>query len=521
MESPKGIGRRNMLKALAGVPVMGLFGVQLLRKYNDYRKNDIRLEIIRELGLEDLYLSVRKIAPSQGDLIRIGIIGFGIRGPQLASALGFMTEQQFTSAQNDGTLEPQRQYGNLHVAITGICDVYDRHAEIGLAAARNDIFTSGDIARQHPVKRYRHYHEMLNDPEIDAVMIAAPDHHHAQMTIDAVNAGKHVYCEKAPVHREEEIEPWYDAVKNSDVVFQLGHQIPQNAVFQQAKEIVDRGLLGDVSHAETTTNRNTVWGAWVRHRDAQGNPKPGDPQTIDWQQWLGKAPDVPFSVRRFYSWARYFDYDTGIYGQLFSHEYDAINQLLEMGIPETVASSGGQYYYTEFGDIPDVLHSSFEYPSKGLTLTYSANLTSAKSRPRTIYGKDASMTVGAHVMMTPDGNSERYAGLLNRGLVSTDVPMFRVMKGSDLSDPVDAITSATLQYYASRGLTSTNIGGTEYGVTHLHVKEWIDTIRNGGVPSANIEKAYAEAVTLVMADISYREKRITRWDPEQKKIVRT
>jgi hypothetical protein len=85
---------------------------------------------------------------------------------------------------------------------------------------------------------------------------------------------------------------------------------------------------------ETTTNRNSPNGAWIRHLDANGNPKPGDAQSIDWKQWLGKAPEVPFSIRRFYSWARYFDYDTILFGQLFSHEYDAVNQLLRHGNPE-------------------------------------------------------------------------------------------------------------------------------------------------------------------------------------------
>ncbi len=137
---------------------------------------------------------------------------------------------------------------------------------------------------------------MLADPNIDAVIVSAPDHHHAQMSIDAVKAGKHVYCEKAPVHREDEIQPLYEAVKNSGMVYQMGHQIPQNAVFQQAKEIINRGLLGNISQVETTTNRNTPSGAWIRHLDNSGEPKPGDEKSIDWKQWLGKAPEVPFSI---------------------------------------------------------------------------------------------------------------------------------------------------------------------------------------------------------------------------------
>jgi predicted dehydrogenase len=515
-----------MLKALAGIPVLGAFGLATYKKFSHDIANDSRRQIISELGLDDLPASIKPVTKTDGDVIRIGMVGYGIRGKQLARALGFVEKSEFEKLRTrekergDDELQTQIEYGNFNCAITGICDVFDLHAERGLACASHDIFSEGGIARQHGVKRYPTYHDMLADPDIDAIVIATPDHHHAQMTIDAVKAGKHVYCEKAPIHREDEIQPLYDAVAGSGVIYQLGHQNPQNAVFQQAAEILKRDLLGNISQVETTTNRNNPSGAWIRHLEETGESKPGDPSTIDWRQWLGKAPDVPFSVRRFYSWARYSDYDTGLYGQLFSHEFDAVNQLLKLGIPNMVSATGGQYFYTEFGDIPDVLHTSFEYADKGLTLTYSANLTSSKVRPRTIYGKDAFMTVGADLAITPDGRSERYADMLEKGLVDSSRPMLEIREGADISSPIDAVTSASMQYYASRGLTTTRIFGRNYNVTHLHLKEWLDCIRHGGEPSANIEMAIQEAVVLAMADISYRERCRTAWDPVNKQILR-
>jgi len=526
MDNKDGLGRRSMLKAMAGIPVLGALGFETFRKFNHDVKNDSRKQIIRELGLDDLLSSVKPVTTSSGDLIRIGIVGCGVRSRQLSKALGFMEKSDFEEdlaeqkASGDDSLRSQIDHGNLNIAITGICDVFDLHAERGMTIARHDIFTGGDIARKYPVKRFTTYHDMLADPDIDAIIIAAPDHHHAQMTIDAINAGKHVYCEKAPVHREDEIQSLYDTVANSSLVYQMGHQVPQNAVFQQAREIINRGLLGKISQIETTTNRNSPSLAWIRHKTNSGKIKPGDAQSIDWKQWLGKAPEVPFSIQRFYSWARYFDYDTGLFGQLFSHEFDAINQLLNLGIPNMVSSTGGQYYYTEFGDMPDVLHTSFEYTDRGTTLTYSANLTSSKIRPRTIYGRDASMTVGGDLSMTPDIKSERYADLIEKGLVNPSLPMLEITAGSDLSSPIDAVTSASVRYYASRGLTTTSIFGRMYDVTHLHLKEWLDCIRHGGQTSANIEMATQEAVVLAMADISYREQCRTTWDPVNKQILR-
>lgn len=519
-DKTSGIERRDMLKALAGIPILGALGIQVFRKtaYDD--KHNIQQEIIKELGLEDLMSVIKPITHQKGELIRLGIAGSGSRGIQLASALGFMEKSRFDQTVGDGSLDAQITEGNLNVAITGICDVFDLHAEQGLATAAHDIHTGGTFASGHPVKRFRHYHDMLADPNIDAIIISTPDHHHAQMTIEAVQAGKHVYCEKSLIHREEEIFPTYEAVKNSDIVFQLGHQYPQTAAFQLAQEILRRKWLGKISHVETTTNRNSPNGAWIRHVDNEGNIKPGNAQSIDWKQWLGKAPEVPFSIRRYYSWARYFDYDTILFGQLFSHEFDAVNQLLHMGIPETVFSSGGQYTYKEFGDMPDVLNTVFEYPEKELTLTYSANLTSSKARGRTIYGQDAAMKVGGTLSVVPDGSSKQFADLIERGLVSSDSPMMELLQGSNSASVVDAVSSATAQYYASRGLTSTSIGGQSWDVTHLHLKEWLDCIRNGGTPVGNIEKAFEESVVIAMADISYRENCRTRWDWDMQGIER-
>ena len=130
------------------------------------------------------------------------------------------------------------------------------------------------------------------------------------------------------------------------------------------------------------------------------------------------------------------------------------------------------------------------------------------------------MTIGGNMTLTPDGNSERYKELLKKGVVDPSRPMLEILEGSTLSDAVDAVSSASTSYYASWGLTSTNIGGQVWDVTSLHLKEWLDCIRHGGEPSANIEMAIQEAVVIAMADISYREQCRTEWDPVNQKILR-
>jgi len=274
-------------------------------------------------------------------------------------------------------------------------------------------------------------------------------------------------------------------------------------------------ILGKITLVETTSNRNTAR-AWIRHLDANGNPKPGDESTIDWLQWLGETPYVPFSVDRFYNWTKWFAYDTGLIGQLFTHEYDAVNQLLKIGIPSSVVSSGGIYYWKDNREMADSLHCVFEYPDKDLTLLYSGNLASSRSRGRVFMGHDASMELGNNIMITADRNSTKYQKGIAAGVIDTNSPMLTYNPGAG---HIDAVTSASDKYYAARGLTTTLINGRSVDVTHLHIREWLNCIRNGGTPSANIDMAYDEGITCIMAHRSYVEKMRIEWDPVNRKIV--
>jgi len=516
MSANKTIKRRTILKALVGIPVLGVFAFELLKKFN-YDK-DKKNRILKDLGLDNIKVPeiIKSSHGSKNDLIKVGMIGFGSRASALASGLGFMHPDEAESRMKEDNMKDWLAQEDLNVAITGICDVYDKHAEYGIATAASTVRPGGAAPTTLPIKRYRTFMEMLDDKDIDAVMIATPDHHHAPISIAAALAGKHVYCEKAPVHKENEINTLYETVRNSKIIYQLGHQITQSVIFQQARDIVMKDIIGKITLVETSTNRNTADGAWIRHLDSNGNPKPGDEKSIDWQQFLGNAPKVPFSIERYYSWTKYFDYDTGLLGQLFTHEYDAVNQLLHIGIPKSVVSSGGIYYWKDGRDMADTLQCTFEYPDHDLTLLYSASLANSQTRGRSFMGHDATMVLGNSISITVDGDSTKYNEQIKAGLMDPSTPMisFNPNAGS-----VDAVSSPTEKYYASRGLTTTNINGVNVDVTYLHVRDWLDCIRTGRTPTVNIEKAYEEAVTLIMAHKSYVEKRRVEWDPVRRVIV--
>ena len=513
------ISRRDMVKSLLGIPVLGGFVYEFMRKWQmDSHK---KTELFSELGLntEKKIVKISKPKKEMGKTIRIGIIGFGARGRDLATGLGFAMPDWIARAKRienrnsgDKRFTNWMMQDDLNVQITGICDVYDTRAEEGLVAAKSNAKVTPAV---NP-KRYRHYHEMLNSSEIDAVIITTPDFHHAQMTIDAVAAGKHVYCEKCMTRTEEETHNVYEAVKGSNIVFQLGHQSPQSDIYQKAREIISRNILGKITMIETNSNRNTAHGAWIRHLDKNGQPRPGSTESIDWKQWLGKSPQVPFNIDRFYNWTKWFDYGTGLSGQLFSHEYDALNQVLDLGIPTSATASGGIYFYKDNREIPDIFHAVFEFPDRDLTLTYSASLASSAYRPKTIYAHDAMMELSSDIKVKADRNSSRYNSLINTGTITTDAPMFTYRPGAG---QIDAITSATEKYYAVRGLLYTYRDGRQVDVSHLHLKDWLECIRNGGKPKCDIDRAFDVTMACHMATRAYLEQRRVVWDEKKRRIV--
>jgi len=512
------LGRRDLLKALASVPVLGVFFAGYYKK--KLEEDAKRAAIMEELGISEGAPAFIPEAVSRpvGDRIRVGIIGNGGEGESLIRSAGFAHPEWIENARKDAE-ENFRNRGfqtfmtqdDLNIELTAVCDVFDVRAQRGLEAAANKVGPTAEKSTA-TAKRYLRYTDMLESDEVDAVLIATPDHWHAQMCIDAANAGKHIYVEKAMTRTEEETHRMYDVVKGSSVVFQLGHQQRQTESHIKAKEVIDAGILGPINLVETTTNRNDPWGAWVWDIHEEGNP-----QTIDWEQFQGPTENrYPFSLERFFRWRCWFDYGTGLSGDLLSHEYDAINQILEMGIPETAVSSGGIYFYKDGRDVPDVWQVSLEYPDRDLTLLYSATLSNGRWRGRVLMGHDAAMEVDNGLRVTADRSSTRFKEKIEEEIIDTSRPMFTYQPGFT---GLDAITSATAEYFASRGLLYTYRGGKLVNSYHLHIAEWLDVIRNGGDTSCNIERGFEEAISCHMATRSYLEGRQVRWDPVARRIV--
>ena len=295
--------RREFLKGLATVPVFGLFLANLWQKLrrDALKRNNLLTDLVQEKKAPTV---ISRLSDSKH--LNLGVIGYGGRGSHLVRGAGFATKGWTDGAYKrskenklDKAFPTFMSQEDLNCSLVGVCDLFDVNADFGLNASQNDVRPGGKP--KGSATRYKHYTELLAQDDIDAVIVATPDHWHSRITIDAAKAGKHVYCEKGLTRTFQEALDVYDTIKETGMVLQLGHQNRQVEANDRAKQIIDQGLLGPINLVELTTNRNSPWGAWVWNIHKDGNNK-----TIDWDMFQEPSPNkIPFgeeALKRFFRW---------------------------------------------------------------------------------------------------------------------------------------------------------------------------------------------------------------------------
>src|SRR5690349_4010954 len=285
-------------------------------------------------------------AQGASNKVNIGWIGVGTRG---YGGLDWL----HTAAPND-------------VQISAICDTYDGY----IARAQDRLQTVWG----NKAKAFKDYRDLLADKSIDAVYIMTPEHLHHDMTIAALKAGKHVYIEKPLAHTIEEGWDIIDAWKKSGKVCQVGTQNRSSSLYKQAKEWVQKGMIGDCHYVRAFWYRNS----------AENNPAwryviPADatPQNTDWDKFLGTAPKRQWDPHRYFQWRLYWDYSGGISTDLLVHQTDIVNFMLDKTVPASCMASGGIYRWTakdDDRDVPDCLSAIYDYGADKLQLNYSCYL---------------------------------------------------------------------------------------------------------------------------------------------------
>ena len=275
-------------------------------------------------GVQELKPTVEPPKPAgPNDRIRIATIGMGI--------IGFIDTE--TALKVPG------------VELVAAADLYE-----GRRTHAKEVF--GD-----KVQTYVDYREILARKDVDAVLICVPDHWHARMSIDAMKAGKAVYCEKPMIRAVEEGPAVIAAQKETKAVFQVGSQYASSIIYDKVKELIGSGSVGKVHAIEARYNRNSDIGAWQ-----YSIPTDASTETIDWDRFLGEAPKRPFDPVRFFRWRNYWDYGTAVAGDLFIHLLTGIHHATGAIGPTRVAAMGGQRYWNDGRDVYDIIMGLLDYP---------------------------------------------------------------------------------------------------------------------------------------------------------------
>ncbi len=379
------------------------------------------------------------------------------------------------------------------IKLLAVCDLYDGRLADAKKKWGNDLAVTRD------------YREIINRKDIDAVIIATPDHWHKDISVAAMNAGKAVYCEKPMVHDISEGSAVVDAQSRNKVVFQVGSQGLSSLGNEKAKQLLKDGAIGKLNYAEGFWARMSPVGAWQY-------PIPDDASklTVDWDRFIANTTKRPFDATRFFRWRNYRDYGTGVSGDLFVHLFSSLHFVTGSMGPNKIMATGGLRYWKDGREVPDVMLGMFDYPE---TVVHPAfNLSLRVNFVDGTGGTNYLRMVGSEGSMTVEWDK---------------VTLFRNSEHIDENDPLNNTKNTTagktytydrkamlppdkLEYTAEPGYK---------GAHYDHFYNWATAIRNHGHVVEDSLFGYRAAAPALLCNDSYFKNTIMRWNPESLKVI--
>lgn len=375
------------------------------------------------------------------------------------------------------------------VNLLAVCDLYDGRLDESRERWGNDIFLTRD------------YKEILKRDDIDAVIIGTTDHWHKQMSIDALNAGKHVYCEKPMIHSVEEGHEIINTWKKSGKVYMVGSQGLSSLGNEKAKQLLAEGAIGEINYAEGFWARNSPFGAWQ-----YPIPEDASPETVDWQKYISNTKDRDFDALRFFRWRNYLDYGTGMSGDLFVHLFSSLHFITDSLGPNKISATGGLRYWKDGREVPDVLLGMFDYPETeqhpGFNLSLRCNFVDGTSGSTflKIVGSEGSMDITWDDVMLKQ----------NRNVVDSDPYLDEKEKSEAQSDRKKILPPAETFFEVEKGYK---------GAHYDHFANFFHAIRTNGEVIEDPVFGFRAAAPALLCNDSYRQNKFIEWDPVKMKLV--
>jgi predicted dehydrogenase len=381
------------------------------------------------------------------------------------------------------------------VKLVAVADCYDGRLAHCKEVWGSDVFTTRD------------YREVLARKDIDAVIIATPDHWHKQAAVDAMNAGKDVYCEKPMIHLYSDGPEIIETAQKTKRIIQIGSQRVSSIIYAKAKELLASGAIGKLNMVTARWDRNSAIGAWD-----YTIPLDASTTTCDWPRFLGTAPKIPFSAEQFFQWRKWKAYGSGVAGDLFVHLFSGTHFITGSHGPTRAMATGGLRFWKDGRNVPDVMLALFDY-EEGFNLSLRVNFVDGGEE------SEGLLFTGSEGTIEIAGNSV----ILNR------VPREKE-PGYTVSTFTDAMQKEYIAQYRKKypvePLNTMHEVGLErfvaprgYSDSYDHFHNFFDSVRTRKPVVEDAVFGFRAAGAALLSNLSMEKGSIVHWNPTTMKVV--
>jgi predicted dehydrogenase len=381
------------------------------------------------------------------------------------------------------------------VKLVAVADCYDGRLEHSKEIWGNDIFTTRD------------YKEILARKDIDAVIIGTPDHWHKQASVDAMKAGKDVYCEKPMIHLYADGPEMIESAHATNRIIQIGSQRVSSIIYAKAKELLASGAIGQLNMVSAHWDRNSSMGAWN-----YTVPPDASTQTCDWPGFLGIAPKIPFNAEHFFQWRKWKAYGTGVAGDLFVHLFSGTHFITGTNGPTRGMATGGLRFWKDGRDAPDVMLGLFDY-REGFNLSLRVNFVDGgeESEGLVFTGSEGTMEINGNAVSIGRVPLPKEPG--NMIGTFTESMQKRVMEAYrqkyPLSHPSGPPLAEYEKYVAPQG----------YRDSYDHFSNFFAAVRTRKPVVEDAVFGFRAAGAALLSNLSIDRGAVIKWDPDAMRLV--